>query len=174
MWQFSDRNRRNLREISRAKDLDYVEAADRHVGELAIGVAHDIDVVGDRSRVYRLQQLEWWMCVEHLNLTGVLEREPDLGTIRSSRDVRTERACLGHVSDDLVIGYTDDHRLWGERREDVAVGAIGGKELHAWAIRDGDAGLLLICRTIQNGDIILTPHGHPDLFAVWREECLVG
>ncbi len=54
MWQPSDRYGRDLAEIIGAKNLHLIEAAHRDVGEHAVCIAHDVDVVGDGTSVERL------------------------------------------------------------------------------------------------------------------------
>ena len=78
-------------EIVGAIDLDLVDAADRDIGEHAVGVAHDVDVIGDRPGVERLEEREWRLRVEHLDLARIFQREPDLGTIRRGGDIGAER-----------------------------------------------------------------------------------
>ena len=121
----------------------------------------------------RLDQVERRLGVEHLRLADVLEREPHLLAVRRRRDVRAERAFLLHLRDDLVIGDGDDVGLRIERRADVAVFAVGREDLHARAVRRGDAGLLRERLRIEHGDIVLAAHGDPDFLAVGREERLV-
>jgi hypothetical protein len=51
MGQLADRNRRHLGKIVRPVHLYLVEAAHRDIGEHAIYIAHDVDVVGDWTGV---------------------------------------------------------------------------------------------------------------------------
>ena len=51
--QRANRDGRHLREIVGAEHLHLVQAADRHVGEAAVRVVDDVDVVGDRAGVER-------------------------------------------------------------------------------------------------------------------------
>src|SRR5208337_4194013 len=49
--QFSSRNRGDeFRAVGGSENLDLVEPADGDVGELAVGVAHEINMVGDGAR----------------------------------------------------------------------------------------------------------------------------
>ena len=98
-------------------------------------------VIGPVSSV--LIEVERRPGVEHLGLAGILEREPDLLAVRRRRDVRTERAFLLYLGDDLVVGDRDDVGLRVEGRADVAVLAIGREDLHARTVRRHDARLFL-------------------------------
>ncbi len=91
--------------------LHLVQAADRDIGEAAMRVAREIDVVGDRPGVERLEQVERRLRVEHLRLADILQREPHLFAVGRRGDVRAERAGLLHLRDDLVVGDGDDIRL---------------------------------------------------------------
>src|SRR5207249_7301873 len=124
MRKLADRNRCNLREVVGAKYLDLAQSADRHVGKGAIGIVNDIDMIGDRPGVDRFQHREWRLRVEHHSLADVLQREPDLLAVRRRGDVRTERAVLLDVADDLMIGdgYDDGFRI--ERGTNVTVFAV--------------------------------------------------
>jgi hypothetical protein len=55
MWQLADGYRRHLREIVGAEDLDLVLAADGDIGKHPIGIAHDVDVIGERASVQSLE-----------------------------------------------------------------------------------------------------------------------
>ena len=91
MRQTADRYGRDLREVVGAEHLDLIQAAYRHVSKHAVGVMHDVHVIGDRTRIESLQEREWRTCIEHLGLAHVLEREPDLLAVRRRREVRAER-----------------------------------------------------------------------------------
>ena len=67
-----------------------------------------IDVVGDRSGVEGLDQIERRFGVEHLRLADIFEREPHLTAVRCGGDVGTERARLLHLADDRMVGDRDN------------------------------------------------------------------
>ena len=92
--QCAHRNGCDLREVVGAEDFHLVQAANRHVSEVAVRVVDDVDVVGDRAGVEDLQRVEWRVGVEDLRLAGVLQGEPDLLAVRRRRDIRAEGACL--------------------------------------------------------------------------------
>src|ERR1700688_2770122 len=102
--QFADRYRGDLREIVGAKYLDLVQPTDRDIGEGALGVVDDVDVVGDRPGIDRFQHREWRLRVKHHGPADVFQREPDLLAVWRGGDVRTERAVLLDVADNLMIG----------------------------------------------------------------------
>ena len=77
--KIADRDGRDEREIIGAEYFDLVQAADGDVGECTLRGMREIDVVGDWAGIDRLDQIERRLCVEHLRLAGVLEREPILG-----------------------------------------------------------------------------------------------
>jgi hypothetical protein len=53
MRPLSDLDSRDLAEVVRPKHLHLVQSADRDIGELAVGIAHDVDVVRNRTCVER-------------------------------------------------------------------------------------------------------------------------
>ncbi len=173
MGQLSHRNGCHLGEIVGAINLAFVDAADRDIGEHAVGVAHDVNVVRDRPSVDRLQEREWRLGIEHLDLAGVFQREPNLGTIRRGGNVRTKRTRLRDLADDLVVGDGDNCGLGRERRADIAVLPVRRKDRHARSVCHNDPRLFLVGRAVEYGDIVLAPHHHPDFIAVRREERLV-
>src|SRR5207248_2334580 len=101
----------DLGEVGGTEHLDFVEAAYGDIGERAMGVVDEVDVVGDRSRIDRREHGERWTGVERHDLTHVLQREPDLLAVRGCCDVGTERAHLRYPSDDLMIRYRDHDSL---------------------------------------------------------------
>src|SRR5712691_6601106 len=104
MRQLADLYRGDFAEIVGAEYLHLVHAADRDIGELAPRIAHDIDVVGDRTGIERLEQGKGRLRVEHLGLAGILQCEPDLSAVRGGGDIRAKGARLLYLSDDFVIG----------------------------------------------------------------------
>jgi hypothetical protein len=104
MRQIADRDHRDLVEVVGAEDLHLVQSADRDVGEGAVGIVGEVDVVGDRTGVERLEELERRPGGEHLGLPYVLQREPDLAAVRRRGDVGAERAFLLHTPDGLMVG----------------------------------------------------------------------
>src|SRR5262249_62107889 len=64
--------------------------------------------------------------------------------------------------------------LSGEGGAHVPIPAIWREDLHSRPVRHGDTRLLLVGRAVEDRDVVLTAHGDPDLFAIWREEGLVG
>jgi hypothetical protein len=94
MRQLANRDGRNFGKIARPVHLNLVEAAHRDIGEHAIRIAHNVDMVGDRARVEGLQKREWRLRIEDLDLAGVFQREPDLRTVRRGRNVGAEGAGL--------------------------------------------------------------------------------
>ena len=71
MGQRADRHGCRLGKIVGVINLDLVDAADRDLGEHAVSVTHDVDVVGDRASVEGLQDREWWLRIEHLDLADI-------------------------------------------------------------------------------------------------------
>lgn len=85
MWQFADRNGRDLREIVSAKDLHFVEATDGDVGQSTKGVVREIQAIRDGPGLDGLQHRKWTSRVEHRDFAHVFQREPHLlpsGAIR--------------------------------------------------------------------------------------------
>ena len=171
--QFSHRNGRDLRKIVGAKHLDLVQPADRDIGERALAVGGKIDVIADRPGFERFQHRKRRLGVEHHGPAGILQRHPDLLAVGRRRDVRTERAVLLDVADDLVIGDRDHDGLRIERRTDVAVFAVRREDRHARSGRHLDARLLLERLAVDHRDVILAAHGDPDFAAIGREERLM-
>ncbi len=168
--KIADRDGRDLREIVGAEHLDFVQATDGDIGERSLCSMGEVHVVGDRAGVDRLDQVEWRASVEHLCLASVLQSKPDLASVRCRGNVRAERAFLLDLRDDLVIGNGNDVGLRIERRADVAVFAVGRKDLHARTAGRDDAGLLHERPGVEHGDVVLAAYGDPDLPAVGREE----
>ena len=158
----------------RAEHFDLVEPADTDVGKRAVGIVNDVDVVGNRSGVERLQDGERRTGIKHLRLARILQGEPDLLAIRRRRNIGAERACLRDMPDDLVIGDADDHGLRRVGGADIAVCPIRGKDRHARPVGHDDTGFLRIGDWVDDGDVVLASHGHPDLLAIGREERLMG
>ena len=124
MRQFADRNGCDLGEVVGAEHLDLIEPADRDIGKSAFGIVNDVDVVGNRSRIDGFQDRERRMGIKHLRLANVLQREPDLLTVWRSRNIRAERAQLGDMPDNLVIGDGDYNCLRSKGRADIAIFTI--------------------------------------------------
>src|SRR6266478_4623792 len=59
VWQLADRYSRHLLESVGAEREDRVQPADGHVGESALRVPDDVDVVRDRTGVEHLEDMEW-------------------------------------------------------------------------------------------------------------------
>src|SRR6266446_4517632 len=157
----------------RCETLYLIEPADRDVGKHAVGITHDIDVVGDRTGVEGLQEREWRLPIEHLGLAGVFQGEPDLLAVRRCGDVGTERARLRNPADDFVIGDGDDYSLWCKRGADIAVLAVGREDRHTRTVGNGDPRLLLVRRAVEYGDVVLAADGNPHFFAIHRKERFV-
>ena len=51
-------------------------------GERPVGVMREVDMVGDRTGVERLQEIEGRLRIEDLGLANVLQGEPDLIAVR--------------------------------------------------------------------------------------------
>src|SRR5262249_1940884 len=83
-------NGRDLREIIGLKHFNFVEPADRDIGEHTVRIARNIDVVGDWTGVEGLQERKRRLRVEYLSLAGVFEGKPDLFAVRRCGDVGTE------------------------------------------------------------------------------------
>src|SRR5580692_5240762 len=115
MRQPANRNSRDLLKVIGAKHFDLVEPADRDIGEHAVRIAHDIDVIGDRTGVERFQKSEGRPRIEDLSLADIFESKPDLRTIRCRGNVRAEWAGLHHLADDHVVGDSYDVGLRRER-----------------------------------------------------------
>src|SRR6516225_1047021 len=130
MWQLAHGYRSHLREIVGAEDLDLVPAADGDIGKHPVGIAHDVDVIGDRASVQGLEQREGRLGIKYLGLTGVFEREPHLAAIRCRRKIGAEWAGLDDPPDEGMICHRDDYGLRVERRTDVAVFAVWRENLH--------------------------------------------
>ncbi len=171
--QLADRNRCDLREVVGAKYLDLVQSADGHVSKGAIGGPGEIDVVGDRPGVDRLQHGEWRLRVEHHSLADVLQRKPDLLAVGRGGDVRTERAVLLDMADDLMIGDGDDHGLRIKGGADIAVLAVWREDLHARSGRHLDARFFLKALPVEHGDVVLAADRDPELLAIGREKRLM-
>ena len=171
--KFPHRDGCDLRKIVRAEYLDLIRATDCDIGKRSLCRMSEVHMVGDRARIDRLDQVERRPGIEHLRLANILEREPDLASVRCCRDVRTERALLLDLRDDLVIGNRNDVGFRVEGRADVAVFAVGREDLHAGTTRRSDAGILCERLAVNHGDIVLAAHGDPDLPAVGREERLM-
>src|SRR5262245_43635223 len=133
----------------------------------------EIDVVGDRTGFDRLDQVERRPCVEDLRLADVLQREPHLLTVRRCSDVRAERTFLLHPRHNLMVGDRHNNGLRIEGRANVAVFAVGRKNLHPGAGRCDDTGLFHEGLCIKHGDIIFATHRNPDFLTVRREERFV-
>ena len=73
MWQLAHGYRSHLREIVGAEDLDLVPAADGDIGKHPIGIAHDVDVIGERAGVQGLEQREGRLGIEHLGFPDVFK-----------------------------------------------------------------------------------------------------
>ena len=97
--------------IGSSEDFNLVEPADSDVGELAVGVAREINVVCDRTCVQHGDAGKRWLCIEHLCLSYVLERKPHLFAVWGSGDVRTEGRGLLHPANYLVGLGIDHHRF---------------------------------------------------------------
>lgn len=105
-----------MREVAGAEHLDDIFGAHRHIGELTVLVADDIDMVGDRSGVDRPEHAEGRLRVEYHRLAHVLQRQPDLLAVRSRCDIGAERASLLNATDDLFRRGVDHNRP-GEKLE---------------------------------------------------------
>src|SRR5260370_41128578 len=114
MRQVAYWNGRGLLEIVGAIDRDLRKPANRHIGELAVSVANEIDMVGNRTAGDRLERLERGFRIEHWDPSDVLQRDPDLLPIEACRDIGAERGFLFDAPGDL-IGRSRDHD--GFRRE---------------------------------------------------------
>src|SRR4029453_5650668 len=90
MRQLPDGDGRNFGKIVCAIHLNLVQTAHGDVSEHAICVAHDVDVVGDRTSVECLQQREWRLCLEDLSLANVFQGEPNLKAVRGWGDLGGE------------------------------------------------------------------------------------
>src|SRR5262249_38203308 len=110
----------------------------RHIGEHAVGIAHDVDVVGDRTGVESLQKSKWRLPIKDLGLPDIFQGEPDLSTVRRGGNIGTEWARLLDFADDLMVGDGDDGGVWRERRADIAVFAVWREDRHARAVRNDD------------------------------------
>ncbi len=156
-----------------AEHLHLVEATHRHVGKAAVLIGDEIDVIGDRAGIHRLDQVEGCLGIEDLRLADILQREPDLFTIRRGGDVGAEWAFLLHMPDDLMVcdGYHDGLRVEG--RADITILPVRREDLHAGTRGHLDLRLLLECRRVDDRDIVFPAHGHPNLLAIGREEGLV-
>ena len=173
MRQRADRNACDLHEVGGAEYLDDVLGADRHIGELAGLSAGDVDVVGDRAGVERLQDRERWLGIEHHDLADVLQRQPDLLAVGRRGDVGAERARLLDATDDLLRGGVDHHGLWCEARTDVTVFSVRRENRHAGAVGDGDARGRREGLAVEHLDIILAAHRDPDFATVGAEKRLM-
>ena len=130
-------------------------------------------MVGDRTSVERLQEREWRLCVEDLNLADVFQGEPNLRTVGCCGNVRAERARLPNLPDNLVIGDGDDGSLRSERRADIAVFPIRREDRHARTVCNDDPCLFFVGRTVEHSDVVLAPDDDPDLLAVRGKERFV-
>src|SRR6476661_3800625 len=104
----------------------------------------NVDMVGDRTGVQRLQDGKWRLSIEDHRSADVLERQPNLLSVRCGGDVRAKRTVLFDTPDDLVIGNRDDDGLWVERRTDVTIFAVRREDLHARTGRHFDPRFLLV------------------------------
>ena len=102
MRQRADRHRGNFRKVVGAEDPDDILRADRDIGELAFGCPGDVNVVGDRPGVDRLEHREGRLGIEDHDPADVLERQPYLLAVRRGGDVRAERAVLLHTANDAL------------------------------------------------------------------------
>jgi hypothetical protein len=173
MGQIADRDCGDLLESVGAEYLHFVQAADGHIGELAMRIAHDVDVVGDWPGVERFENRKGWTRIEDLGLAGILQREPDLIAVRCRRDVGAERTRLRHSTHDLVVGDGDDVRLGCKGRAHVAVFPVGREDRHAGAVGDVDPRLCFIGLAVQHVDVVFAADGDPDFLAGGREERLM-
>jgi hypothetical protein len=78
MRQVSSWNLGDLGEVIGTEHLDDVKAPDAHIGELTPFIAHNVDVVRDRSRIEHLEHVERGHCTKHGRLPDILQREPHL------------------------------------------------------------------------------------------------
>src|SRR6476619_7814976 len=129
-------------------------------------MAHDIDVVGDRTGGGGLQEREWRLPVEHLGLAGVFQCKPDLLAVRRCGDVGTERASLRNPADDFVIGNGDDYGLWCKGGAEIAVFAVGGEDRHARTVGNGNPCLLRVSCAVKYGDVVLAAYDAPHLTTI--------
>ncbi len=171
--QLAHWNGRDLLKIVGAKNFNLVEPADRDIGEHAVGIAHDINVVGDRTGVEGLQERKRWLPIEYLGLAGVLQGKPDLLAVRRCGDVRTEWARLRNLADNLVIGDGYNFGLRRKRGADIAVFTVGRENRHTRTVGNGDARLFLISRAVEYGDVVLAADDNPHFFAIHRKERFV-
>ena len=114
MRQAPDWNGRHFLEVVRSEDLDLVEAADADVCKLSLRCPHKIDMVGDRAGVDDLPPLERRAGIDGDDCSDVLERKPNLLSVRADGDVRTEGAGLRYATDDLASGDVENHKLRSE------------------------------------------------------------
>src|SRR6185369_10887265 len=99
-----------------AKNFDSVETPDRHISELTLAVPNDIHVISNRARIQNRQHVERRLRIENHRLANILQREPDLLSIRGCRDIGTEWALLFDAANDLVRIRRHDHRFGAEAR----------------------------------------------------------
>src|ERR1700739_3740881 len=107
MRQITDRNGCDFGEVVGAEHLDLVEPADRYIGKSAFRIVNYIYVVTNRSRIENFQDRERRLGIKYLRLANVLQCEPDLLSVWCCRNIRTERAGLGHPPYNRVIGDAD-------------------------------------------------------------------
>src|SRR5262245_47366882 len=163
----------DLREIRGAKHFDQVKSANRYISELAAGSAYEIDVIGDRAGIKHLYHFERWLGIEDHYLADVFECKPNLFPIRCGGNVGTEWTFLLHSADNLFGGRGYSNCLRTEAGANVPIFAVRGKDRHARPIGHFDTRLFTIGLAVQDRDIILPADADPNLFAIWREKCLV-
>ena len=173
MGQRADRNVCDLLERVGAERQHLVEPTHGDVGEAAFCVAHDVDVIRDRTGFENLEHLEGRLPLEGHHLAQVFEGEPDLISFRSCRDVRAEGRLLLHLADDLVVSDGDDGGFRGEAGAHVAVLAVGREDGHPRPTGELDPPLLREGLAVEHRDVVLAAHRDPDFSSIRREESFV-
>src|SRR6516225_6791862 len=130
MWQLAHGYSRHLREIVGAEDLDLVPAADGDIGKHPVGIAHEVDVIGERTSVQGLEQREGGPSIKHLGLADVFEREPHLAAVMCRRKLGEERTNMSDPDYEGMGCHRDDYGHRIERRTDVPVFAVWRENLH--------------------------------------------
>src|SRR6266850_6556812 len=97
-------------------DLHFVQAADGYIGEFAVGIVREGDVIGDRAGIERREDTEWRRAADDLNFARVLEREPYFLTVVADCQVRREGAGLRQTRDNPIAGCIDDIEFGREAR----------------------------------------------------------
>jgi hypothetical protein len=156
-----------LRCIRCGVHLYEIFSAHGDIGELAVRVPHDIDVVRNWAGVEGCQNVEGRPCVKYLGFANIFQRKPHLTAVRRRGNIGTEGGCLGNSGDDLVTFDVNDLCLRNKAGADIAIFSVWPENCHSRPVADIYPILVLIRPAVDNLNVILSSHGDPD-FAVVR------